>query len=186
MQISKDRLELAHDLAFKSDVHAKHPMRRWVLWPHRDFEQFAVESRTHCRGRSLDWFQRLDARGHANGKVKKVTRVTWLQAGLLRLRCNFCNIVTLLPDSLRSSDVLRAVQLRSRRIMLFCALEHIVVRRRLVFVVVRLAIIFAHWMINKFIPHQNAPQIGMVVEAHAIKIKNLALLKFRAPPNGRE
>ena len=77
----------------------------------------------------------------------------------------------------------RAVQLRSRRIMLFCALEHIVVRCRLVFVIVGLAIIFAHRMINKFIPHQNAPQIRMAVEAHAIKIKNFAFLKFRAPPD---
>ena len=67
--------------------------------------------------------------------------------------------------------------------MLFCSLKHIVVRRRLVFVIVGFAIIFAHRMIDKLVPHQNAPQIWMAVEADAVKIKNLSLLKFRAAPD---
>ena len=83
-------------------------------------------------------------------------------------------------------DLFRAVQLRPRRIMLFCSLQHIVVRCRLVFVIVRLAIIFAHRIILELVPHQNAPQIRMAVEANAVEIENLALLKFRAAPDRRE
>ena len=70
--------------------------------------------------------------------------------------------------------------------MLFRLLQHVVVRRRFVFVIVRLAIILAHRIILELVPHQNAPQIRMAVEANAVEIENLALLKFRAPPDRRE
>ena len=70
--------------------------------------------------------------------------------------------------------------------MLFRFLQHIVVRRRFLFVIVGLTIIFPHRMIFKFIPHQNPPQIGMAVEVNAVQIENFALLKFRAPPDRRE
>ena len=65
MQIAEDRLEPAHDFAFQRDVHAKHAMSRWMLRPHRDFEQLALESRAHRRRRSLDRFQRLDRCVHS-------------------------------------------------------------------------------------------------------------------------
>ena len=64
--------------------------------------------------------------------------------------------------------------------MFLRALEHFVVRRRLVFVIVRLDVILAHRMIGKLIPHQDAAQIGMAVEMNAVEIEDLALLKFRA------
>jgi hypothetical protein len=37
MQVTKDRLELAHDLAIERHVHAKDAMSRRMLRPHRDF-----------------------------------------------------------------------------------------------------------------------------------------------------
>src|SRR2546430_5655605 len=55
-----------------------------------------------------------------------------------------------------------------------------VMRRRLPFVIVRLAIIFSHRMIDKFIPHQNPAQIGMAIEMNSVEIENLAFLKLRA------
>src|SRR6266700_569929 len=84
------------------------------------------------------------------------------------------------------SDVFRAVQLRPRAVMLLRLLEHVVMRRRLVFVIVRFAIIFAHRIIPKLVPHQNASQIGMSFETNTGEIENLALLKFCAAPDGRE
>ena len=41
-------------------------------------------------------------------------------------------------------------------------------------------------MIFELVPHQNPSQIGMAFEVNAIKIKNFALLKFRAAPDRRE
>ena len=38
MQISEDRLELAHDLAFQRDVHTENAVRGRMLRPHRNFE----------------------------------------------------------------------------------------------------------------------------------------------------
>src|SRR6266705_2964263 len=73
-------------------------------------------------------------------------------------------------------DIFRAVQLRPRAVMLLRLLEHVIVRSRLVFVIVRFAIIFAHRVIDKFIPHQNAPQIGMAIEANTIEVENFPLL----------
>src|SRR5436190_3785369 len=78
MQIAEDRLELAHDLAFEGDVHAKYAVGRWMLRSHRHFEQLAVQSRAHCCRRPLSWFEGLDSRAHANGNVKKVKTVTSL------------------------------------------------------------------------------------------------------------
>src|SRR2546423_13617421 len=80
-------------------------------------------------------------------------------------------------------DILRAVEFRSQSVMLLRFLQHIVVRRRLPFVIVRLAIIFSHRMIDKFVPHQNPAQIGMTAELNSVEIEDLALLKFGAPPN---
>src|ERR1043166_7205612 len=75
---------------------------------------------------------------------------------------------------------------RPRRVMLAGLFQHLIVGRRFVFVIVRFAIIFAHWIILEFIPHQNPPEIGMAVEANSIKIENFALLKFGAAPDGSE
>src|SRR5439155_13324782 len=79
-------------------------------------------------------------------------------------------------------DILRPIQLWARSVMLLCPLQDVVVRRRLVFVIVRLTIILPHRVIFELIPHQDTPQIGMTVEPNAVKIENLALLKFRAAP----
>ena len=70
--------------------------------------------------------------------------------------------------------------------MLLRSFQHVIVRRRLVFVIVRLAIIFAHREVFELVPHQNPPQIWMAVELDSIEVKNFPLLKFRAPPNRSE
>src|ERR1700745_3512886 len=70
--------------------------------------------------------------------------------------------------------------------MLFCFLQHIVVRSRLVFVIVWFTIILAHWVIFELIPHQDAPHIGMIVEANAVQIEDFSLLKFCTAPDWRE
>src|SRR6266568_4577401 len=80
-------------------------------------------------------------------------------------------------------DIFRAVQLRPRAVMLLRFLEHVVVRSRFVFVIVRLAIIFAHRVIDKSIPHQNPSQIRVAIEANTVEIKDFTLLKFGAPIN---
>ncbi len=67
--------------------------------------------------------------------------------------------------------------------MLFRLLQHIFVRRRLVFVIVRLTIILPHRVIFELVPHQDAAQIGMAFELNTVKIKNFPLLKFRAAPD---
>src|SRR6266480_3387141 len=77
--------------------------------------------------------------------------------------------------SFLGSDIFRAVQLRPRGIMLFRSLQHVVMRRWFVFIIVGLAIIFAHRVIDKFVPHQNASQIRVAVEPNTIKIKNFTV-----------
>src|SRR5947207_564654 len=47
-------------------------------------------------------------------------------------------------------------------------------------------IILPHWVIFELIPHQDAPHIGMTVEANAVQIEDFSLLKFCAAPNGSE
>src|SRR5207245_1563675 len=69
VQVTKDRLEFAHDLAFERDVHPKNTVRRWMLRPHRHFEQFAIESRAHCCRWPLGWFECLNRRGHCGCAV---------------------------------------------------------------------------------------------------------------------
>ena len=62
--------------------------------------------------------------------------------------------------------------------------QHIVVRCRFVFVIVRFTIIFAHRKILELVPHQDAAQIGMAVETDSVEIENLALLKFALRQTG--
>lgn len=71
-------------------------------------------------------------------------------------------------------------------LMLLRPFQNFVVRRRLIFIVVRLDVIFAHRMILKIVPHENAAQIGVAVEDDAVKVENFALLKLAAAPDGRE
>src|ERR1051325_7378310 len=73
--------------------------------------------------------------------------------------------------------------LGATRLRLF---QHVVVRRWLVFVIVRLDVILAHREILETIPHEDAPQVGMAVEDDAVKVECLTLLKFRAAPERRE
>src|SRR6266699_3868731 len=83
-------------------------------------------------------------------------------------------------------NIFRAVQLRPWSVVFPCLLQHVIVRCRLVFVIVGFAIIFSHWMIDKFVPHENPPQVRVSVEMYAIKIKDFTLLKFGAAPDRRE
>ena len=53
-------------------------------------------------------------------------------------------------------------------------------------VIIRLDVIFAHRMVLKIVPHQDATQIGMAVERDAIKVVDFALLKFAAAPDKRQ
>ena len=61
-------------------------------------------------------------------------------------------------------------------------LQHFVVRRGFVFVIVRLDVILAHGMGRELVPHQDAAQVGMTIEYDAVEIENLALLEFAAAP----
>src|SRR5438094_4700648 len=69
MQITEDRFEFADDFAFKRDVHPKHAMGRWMLQPHRDFEQLAFQPGTHGYGGPLHGFESLSNCSHAGGRV---------------------------------------------------------------------------------------------------------------------
>src|SRR5947209_5115990 len=60
VEITEYRLELAHDLALKRDIHSKHAVGRWMLRAHRHFEQLTIESRTHRCRRPLGWFKGLN------------------------------------------------------------------------------------------------------------------------------
>src|SRR5579859_1467086 len=64
--------------------------------------------------------------------------------------------------------------------------ENFVMRRRLVFVVVRLNVILAHRMVDETVPHQDTPQIRVAVEDDTVKIVNFTLLKLGAAPDRRE
>src|SRR6266513_3359641 len=67
--------------------------------------------------------------------------------------------------------------------MLFCSLQHIVVRSRLVFVIVWFTIILPHWVIFELITHQDATHIVMALKPNTVKIENFALLKFCTAPD---
>ena len=60
--------------------------------------------------------------------------------------------------------------------MLFRFFQHVIVRRRLPFVIVRFAVVFSHRVIDKLVPHQNSPQIGMTLEMDPVEIENFSLL----------
>ena len=47
MEITEDRFEFAHDLAFEGNVHPENAVGRGMLRAHRDFQQLAVETRRH-------------------------------------------------------------------------------------------------------------------------------------------
>ncbi len=64
--------------------------------------------------------------------------------------------------------------------------QDFVVRRRLVFVIVRLDVVPAHGVVLETIPHQDAAQIGMAVEDDAVEVEDFPLLKFGAAPDGSE
>src|SRR4029453_19320602 len=64
MQISEDRLKLAHDLAFKRNVHSENAVSRRMLRSHRHFEQLTLEPRAHADGRSLHCFECFNGCAH--------------------------------------------------------------------------------------------------------------------------
>src|SRR5687767_8389780 len=70
--------------------------------------------------------------------------------------------------------------------MPFGLFQYIIMRSGLVFVIVRLHVVFAHWMILKALPHQQAAESGMPIENNALEIENLTFLKLRAAPNVSE
>src|SRR5438270_8961300 len=83
-------------------------------------------------------------------------------------------------------DIFRAVELRPRSVTLFGSFEHVIVRRRLPFVIVRVPIIFAHRMIDKLVPHQNPAKIGMTVKMNSVEVEDFTLLEFGASPDRRQ
>ena len=90
VQITEDRLELPHDFAFERDVHPEHAVGRWMLRPHRHFEQLAFQSRAHGHRRPLHCFEGLSSCSHANETVKRLQVLQWQPCK------TFCNVVTLL------------------------------------------------------------------------------------------
>src|SRR5256712_14040041 len=80
-------------------------------------------------------------------------------------------------------DIFRAVELRPRRVMVLRPFQHVVVRRRLPFVIVWVPIIFAHRMIDKLIPHQNPAKIGVTLEMDSVEVEDFTLLEFGASPD---
>ena len=75
--------------------------------------------------------------------------------------------------------------LRGGRVMEPRLFQHGVVRRGLVFVIVRRDVVLAHRMVGELVPHQDPAQVGMPGEDDAEKIKDLALLELGAAPNRR-
>ena len=71
MQITENRFELANDLAVERHIHPKHAVRGWMLRSHRDFEQFAVESRSHRYRWSLHCFECFNGGAHSNCRAKE-------------------------------------------------------------------------------------------------------------------
>src|ERR1035441_4773226 len=70
--------------------------------------------------------------------------------------------------------------------MLVGSLQHVVMRGRLVFVIIRVHVIPAHRMVLEIVPHQQAPQIGMPVEHDSEEIEYLPLLQFRSEEHTSE
>jgi len=64
--------------------------------------------------------------------------------------------------------------------------KNLIVRRRLVFVIVRLHVIFAHREILELVPHQDAAEVRVAVEDDAVESKDFTFLKLRASLNGRQ
>src|ERR1700678_179408 len=71
-------------------------------------------------------------------------------------------------------------------LMLFSPHQHVVVRRGLVLVIIRLHVILAHRVVLESIPHQNAAQVTMAAKNNPIKIEDLALLELCRAPYRRE
>src|SRR5262249_42054684 len=67
--------------------------------------------------------------------------------------------------------------------MLLGPFQHLIMRCWLVFIVVWFDIVFAHGVILKSIPHQDAAQIGVVLENNSVEVKDFTLLKLRTTPN---
>src|SRR6059058_4574005 len=83
-------------------------------------------------------------------------------------------------------DIFRAVELRPRSVTLFGSFKHVIVRRRLPFVIVWVPIVFAHRMVDKLVPHQNPAKIGMTVEMDSVEVEDFTLLEFGASPDRRQ
>ena len=55
-----------------------------------------------------------------------------------------------------------------------------------VFVVVGGGVVFAHGMVLELVPHEDAPEVGVAMEADAVEVENLAFLEFGGAPDGGE
>src|SRR5260370_35686412 len=90
-------------------------------------------------------------------------------------------------ESLRSlgirRDIFRAIELWPRSVMLLGSFQHVIVRPRLPFVIVRVPTIFAHRMIDKLVPHQNPATICMTVKRTPAEVQNLPFLEFSTSPD---
>src|SRR6266853_596720 len=75
-----------------------------------------------------------------------------------------------------SPDFPRRLGYRLGRLMAFGLLQDFIMRGRLVFVIVRLDVVFAHGMVFEFVPHQDAAQIRVAVEPDTEQVVDFALL----------
>src|SRR5260370_14515480 len=62
--------------------------------------------------------------------------------------------------------------------MLFRLLQHFIMRRGLIFVIIRVHVIFAHRMVLITFPHQQTAQVGMAIKDGPVQIEKRRLLKF--------
>src|SRR5581483_2866529 len=84
------------------------------------------------------------------------------------------------------NDAVSSIVLRPRGIVAPGSLQNFVVRRRFVFVIVRLLVVFAHRIIFELVPHQDSPQVGVPLELDSVEIENFTFLKFSTAPYRRQ
>src|SRR6266511_4117710 len=153
------------------------------MWANARTESAWYRSRRVSRRRSV---RRLTLRASSSSgncalrRSPSLPRSASTSLGLLR---NSAKVIWSSPRIIQSR---RRSRLGRLRVMSLRALQHGVVRRRLVFVVVWIDVIFAHRIILEAVPHQDAAQVGMALQNDAVEIEDFALLKFAATPDRRE
>ncbi|OQA95061.1 MAG: hypothetical protein BWY25_02581 [Chloroflexi bacterium ADurb.Bin222] len=153
MQISKNRLEVLYRLPVEPRHHTKDAVRAGMVRAEIDDQLFRAE-------------------GLVGIAVRR-------EHPLIEQPLHFLNATlgTRQPP-VRQADIRAEGRARFRRERL-AAVRKAAAIRLVLGLEVRLAPIFAHRMSLEPFPHQQAPQIGMSLEAHAEEIPHLALLEIR-------